>query len=491
MSSITVTREQLYERVWSKPMVKVAAEFGLSDVAVKKMCRKWNVPTPSRGYWAKLEAGQRLEKIPLPKQSASPTAQVDPALNAQRREELQRNAVPPSPDGTNRLEIPATLEINRLHPQARAIHAALKKAKADHNGMINLRADNLPLVDVSQASADRLAKALHVVYSELESRGVTLHPVSVYQSKRLGFRRGEDEMALSIEEPIATVKRAPTPEELRRPSREWKLESNQPSGHFRFIVHECHGTWSNRILQRNEGPKRTLDGVLYELVEKIWGCFVNREEERQRRKAEAEAREKAEVARQAAEVERKKVEAERRRVEAEQKAAQEALRREEERQEQHRHTLGTLAAARVENALRAAEWWRLHQLMLSYAAECERRWSAEAGMTLTSEQRQWLTWLRAEADAMSPFTFGYPNLEKDGPFDGAGIPIGGPYPPTTSLPLPPTLPPPGVAPASPAKDPVPKAELPPKPELPEQPVKTVSYSPPQQYPFWLLHRGRR
>lgn len=31
-------------------MTKVAAEFGLSDVAVKKLCRKFDVPTPPRGY---------------------------------------------------------------------------------------------------------------------------------------------------------------------------------------------------------------------------------------------------------------------------------------------------------------------------------------------------------------------------------------------------------------------------------------------------------
>jgi len=33
---ITLARSELYERVWSKPVTEVAAEFGISDVALAK-----------------------------------------------------------------------------------------------------------------------------------------------------------------------------------------------------------------------------------------------------------------------------------------------------------------------------------------------------------------------------------------------------------------------------------------------------------------------
>ena len=39
------SREELYELVWSKPMTAVAAELGVSDVALAKRCRKLFVPT--------------------------------------------------------------------------------------------------------------------------------------------------------------------------------------------------------------------------------------------------------------------------------------------------------------------------------------------------------------------------------------------------------------------------------------------------------------
>ena len=44
-------RTQLYEQVWSKPMIKLAAEYGLSDNGVRKICKKLNIPLPKSGYW--------------------------------------------------------------------------------------------------------------------------------------------------------------------------------------------------------------------------------------------------------------------------------------------------------------------------------------------------------------------------------------------------------------------------------------------------------
>lgn len=62
----TYNREKLYEEVWAKPVVEVAVQYGVSDVAIHKICKSLNVPVPPRGYWAKLRAGQKLKKTPLP-----------------------------------------------------------------------------------------------------------------------------------------------------------------------------------------------------------------------------------------------------------------------------------------------------------------------------------------------------------------------------------------------------------------------------------------
>jgi hypothetical protein len=37
--TLTLSREDLYDLVWSKPMTTIAAEFGVSSVAFAKHCR--------------------------------------------------------------------------------------------------------------------------------------------------------------------------------------------------------------------------------------------------------------------------------------------------------------------------------------------------------------------------------------------------------------------------------------------------------------------
>ncbi len=60
------SRQALYDLVWSQPMRTLAAEFGLSDVAIAKTCRKHGIPVPPRGYWAKRAAGEKATKVALP-----------------------------------------------------------------------------------------------------------------------------------------------------------------------------------------------------------------------------------------------------------------------------------------------------------------------------------------------------------------------------------------------------------------------------------------
>lgn len=59
-------RSELYAKVWSMPMTKLAAELSISDVGLAKACRRHAVPAPPRGYWAKLRSGQKPDQTPLP-----------------------------------------------------------------------------------------------------------------------------------------------------------------------------------------------------------------------------------------------------------------------------------------------------------------------------------------------------------------------------------------------------------------------------------------
>ena len=71
---INMDRSELFERVWSQPVARLAEEWGISGPGLKKICRRLQVPVPPRGYWAKLKAGHRVSrpKLPSPPAGAAP-----------------------------------------------------------------------------------------------------------------------------------------------------------------------------------------------------------------------------------------------------------------------------------------------------------------------------------------------------------------------------------------------------------------------------------
>lgn len=61
-----ITREQLYQLMWSVPTRHAAARLGVSDAYVIRICRALNVPKPPRGWWAKRQSGAVTAQPPLP-----------------------------------------------------------------------------------------------------------------------------------------------------------------------------------------------------------------------------------------------------------------------------------------------------------------------------------------------------------------------------------------------------------------------------------------
>lgn len=66
-----ITRRRLHELVWSIPRSRLAAAFGITDVALGKLCRTRGVPAPPRGWWARQAAGSRAKPTALPSKPGS------------------------------------------------------------------------------------------------------------------------------------------------------------------------------------------------------------------------------------------------------------------------------------------------------------------------------------------------------------------------------------------------------------------------------------
>ncbi|SOO05641.1 hypothetical protein XFF7767_460031 [Xanthomonas citri pv. fuscans] len=59
---VKFTREELYEMVWERPVLVLAKEIGVSDVALSKACRKAGIPLPNRGHWAIVRTGRTVKQ---------------------------------------------------------------------------------------------------------------------------------------------------------------------------------------------------------------------------------------------------------------------------------------------------------------------------------------------------------------------------------------------------------------------------------------------
>jgi len=66
MNKVSFTRKELYDLVWSNSMLSLSKKYDISDVGLRKICIRMNIPLPRVGYWEKLKAGKRLKIIRLP-----------------------------------------------------------------------------------------------------------------------------------------------------------------------------------------------------------------------------------------------------------------------------------------------------------------------------------------------------------------------------------------------------------------------------------------
>lgn len=84
---VVLSRQELYEGVWSKPMSVLAREFGLTGNALAKICSRVNVPYPSRGHWMKVSAGTAPARPALP---ADPASEGTPITISRERANSRR-----------------------------------------------------------------------------------------------------------------------------------------------------------------------------------------------------------------------------------------------------------------------------------------------------------------------------------------------------------------------------------------------------------------
>ncbi len=161
-----VTREELYELVWSTPMIRVAEKFEVSGSYLARVCTELRVPRPERGYWAKLAVGK------APQRPALPEPLPGNPIVWSRADGLQAPVLP-------RTRQPPTVRVPRPARPVVGIHGLIRGAKAHFlasrkvDDEDHLKPYKKLLVDVT-ASRSCLDKALEFandLFNALESAG--------------------------------------------------------------------------------------------------------------------------------------------------------------------------------------------------------------------------------------------------------------------------------------------------------------------------------
>jgi hypothetical protein len=60
-----LTRQELYNFVWSIPLTKLAEKYQISENGLRKICVKLDIPLPKGGYWSKLKFNKKVTQIPF------------------------------------------------------------------------------------------------------------------------------------------------------------------------------------------------------------------------------------------------------------------------------------------------------------------------------------------------------------------------------------------------------------------------------------------
>ena len=222
-------RDKLFAEVWGEPVQSVAKRYGLSDVGLKKLCSRLQIPTPPRGHWAKLKAGKAASAPPtLPVFKGDPrhlhryvAHPVKPSEKAPPVDERLLPVVAFERDPANYIRVPS--RGTHWHPLVAATRDALNSGYKDNRG-IPIPGGRGFDIAVSVGQRKRAFRVLNTLVKALEKRGYNLCA---------GDRHAQVEMfgsrfTLGIYEPTKRSNYVPTEKELA--AKYWPRYQYTPSG---------------------------------------------------------------------------------------------------------------------------------------------------------------------------------------------------------------------------------------------------------------------
>ena len=254
---IWVTREEMFERVWSQPLKEVADHYDCEYQQLRGACQKSRIPLPAAGHWMKVRAGKSVAARPqLPKPS-NPNSRV--LLIAGQRERRHEQALRATRREAYRREFAQVLATDQRRPSHPAI-LQLRRERKDGYGIANPQQRAVHLSPLTEAG-DRAFEIANTIATVLAKRGFDISPAALGS---IELWAPDLRLKVRVRERLRQVKTRVDKSKMSELSRllrgDWKVEF-APTG-----VVECEIDGTRWVGKPGQAVEAALPDILAEIL---------------------------------------------------------------------------------------------------------------------------------------------------------------------------------------------------------------------------------
>lgn len=272
---ITITRKELYERVWKDSARKVARELGITDVQILLICRQHRIPKPPSAYWAAVARGRPFDKPSLPEAAdgISETVQINMSKKAtsQRPSSPPPQASKPEPTPVQPVQTAIPDTLRSPLPLIERTNLCLRDSKPGSDGIISLFGKTGCLnVSVSREQIGRTMRFLDTLFKAAASRGMAVkvadedrRKVTFLTVKGIGLQLRLHEVCRQREKKLSATERARY-QSLDKESARYYLFEKYACGDLSLTIKGKFGNSKNWI----ETPGKRIESYFEKILAK-------------------------------------------------------------------------------------------------------------------------------------------------------------------------------------------------------------------------------
>lgn len=311
-------RETLYKEVWAMPVTEVAKRYHVSDVAIHKVCKSLDIPTPPPGYWAKLRAGKPVKSLPLPPGDKKTKLGIETTISHWEDNKENSTLLTFLTEEERQMVLNVAAQILmpqehvRMLPEILAHQKRLaewekrkRQQEREFGTNWNRRKKEVPPPFAEGISAEQQPRVLRLIDALFKA----MKPLGWELTSDLKFAMGQEAVTLTFSEAADRVPHIPTKEENLKLLK-YEEERKKYSWASKPQIRKYDAIYNGRLSVSINGAKTFRDCRSYVLEDRLGDIMLAIYEEAERLKQARLAREEAERQRQ--EQERKREEFRRR-----------------------------------------------------------------------------------------------------------------------------------------------------------------------------------